>query len=139
VQLNTIPAQSNSDLSFIVKHDTDAYNRWHASQQLFLSALLNAARVKAGDINHQCDADDNTMNLVAESVKAVLAKAKVDKNYHLAAVLLTLPSIGELCQAMPLPVMNIHKHSSIIMYTYIYIRINEIPLVIHMVLICITC
>lgn len=95
------PKLETKDLSFLMQHDTDAYNRWDASQTLLMRALLESSSTAS-----TTSTATPALLSVAAGMKTVLSDAIANKEYHLAAVLLSVPTAGELCQAMELPVSD---------------------------------
>ena len=77
---------SNEQLSFLMSHDRDAFNRWDASQQLALNYLL--ALIEDIKNNRTLTMSDFFIN----AYRSILENKEIDP--ALAAQLLTLPSEG---------------------------------------------
>jgi aminopeptidase N len=87
--------QSDRDLSFLMAHDSDAFNRWEAGQNLAVRAIQSAvAEIQAGK--------RPTVN--SELMSAIGATLKKDGDAALKALILTLPAENYLAQLMMAPV-----------------------------------
>ncbi len=84
--------QENSELAFLMAHDTDEFNRWNCSQQLGMDILLNL--IDDFQNGKALTLDD----FFIETFKKILQDSTLDK--ALAARLITLPSEDYIAQNM---------------------------------------
>jgi aminopeptidase N len=90
VKLQIEPPLNTEDLSFLMQHDTDAYNRWDAAQSLVMRTLFDSYV-----------GGDQSLVEVEKAMKAVLLLSIEKKDWRfLASVLLALPSLNEFCQLL---------------------------------------
>ena len=74
-------ALSDADLLVLLRHDSDAFNRWEAAQRLALNRLLAAS---------QCDTPLRLDDAFVEALRATLRDASLDAAFK--ELVLTLPS-----------------------------------------------
>ena len=87
------PFQSRSDLSYLMAHDPDLFNRWDAAFSLAGAIILDCLEtIKQGDENPQIPAT------YVEAVRKNLLDSRLDK--ALVALALELPSDSYLAQSM---------------------------------------
>jgi len=99
-------AYSTADYIFLMKHDSDEFNRWNAAQQLAFSVLLEMlAHYQAGKaygLSHE----------VIEAYQYVLNNQDLDAALRAEALL--LPSQNELAEACdaadPDAIFSVHEH-----------------------------
>lgn len=99
---------SREDQVFLIGHDTDSFNRWQATQDLFTQTILKAV----GDLKN-----NNAVELDQEFIDA-LAKSLNDKNLDKALIgeMLVVPSEGVLGQhSTPVDVDAIHKARKLVL------------------------
>lgn len=84
---------SDAELSFLLAHDTDPYNRWEAGQQLSVRLILELAKAWRG--KHEMRVPDAFVNAFA----AVLHARDTDPAFQ--ALVLSLPSETYLAEFMP--------------------------------------
>ncbi len=99
---------SREDQVFLIGHDTDSFNRWQATQDLFTQIILKAV----GDLKN-----NNAVELDQEFIDA-LAKSLNDKNLDKALIgeMLVVPSEGVLGQhSTPVDVDAIHKARKLVL------------------------
>ncbi len=82
---------SNETLSFLMAHDSDAFNRWEAGQRL-------AQRIILAGMN-ESTLDQAALKLFIEAFGAILIDSEIDASFKAEA--LTLPSIDTLAEALP--------------------------------------
>jgi len=84
-----IDGLSDADLLVLLQHDSDAFNRWEASQRLALSRLLAALR----------SGQDLTLDeAFVEGMRAVLRSPSLDAAFK--ALALTLPTEGYIAEQL---------------------------------------
>jgi len=83
---------SDADLTQLLQHDTDAFNRWEAGQRLAVNLLLH------GIADHQAGRTPQFPDTFVSAFASVLAHAHADPAF--AAEALTLPSEGYLSEQM---------------------------------------
>jgi len=83
---------SDADLTQLLQHDTDAFNRWEAGQRLAVNLLLH------GIADHQAGRTPQFPDAFVSAFASVLAHAQADPAF--AAEALTLPSEGYLSEQM---------------------------------------
>jgi len=83
---------SETELTRLLAHDTDAFNRWEAGQRLAVNILLR------GIGEHQAGRTPQFPDSFAEALARVLAQAATDPAFSADA--LTLPSEGYLSEQM---------------------------------------
>ena len=83
---------SDADLSFLLAHDDDAFNRWEAGQRLFMRLLTALARKAAS--SNDLDVPAN----VVKAFRAVLLDRKIDPAFKAEA--LSLPSEITIAEQM---------------------------------------
>ena len=85
-------SRSAKELSFLMAHDRDSFNRWDAAQELFGDAILELAE------RHQSGTTMLLPEELKEATQAVLADEKMDGSMR--ALMLTLPGEAILEQRM---------------------------------------
>ena len=85
-------AYSDADLTFLLAHDDDAFNRWEAGQRLFMRLLTDLARKSAARATLGVPAS------VIRAFRAVLTDAKLDAAFKAEA--LSLPSEVTIAEQM---------------------------------------
>ena len=82
---------SDTDLAFLMAHDSDAFNRWEAGQRLATRRLLSMVdSAKPENLNGKTAALAADATLLIESMRATLADRTLDPAYR--DLVLTLPS-----------------------------------------------
>lgn len=93
---------SDEELAFLIKNDTDGFNRWDAAQQL-------ANRIVLRRIASASTVSDSTVSLLVEIYQNLLTDAK-QENKDLLAELLSLPSEASLAeQVVVIDIDGIHE------------------------------
>jgi len=113
VRLELVPELEDAELAFLAEHDTDAFNKWEASQQLAQRVLLDTALyAAAGD-----ELDDQPLpDTLLKAFQGTLATATSEGvDLNLVAYALALPSLSELSDSMlrpvdPLALVAARKH-----------------------------
>lgn len=98
-----VRGQTEADLTFLMAHDADAFNRWEAGQRLFKGLLMRLydAAMAAGpgaDMATAADGAGGVPDAVIAAVRAVLTDASVDGAFTAAAI--SLPAPAELVDAI---------------------------------------
>jgi aminopeptidase N len=86
---------ADADLAFLMKHDSDAFNRWEAGQRLATRRLL--AAIGGGAQSDANDASDMNAALI-DTFRATLNDSSLDPAFR--EVALTLPSESVLAEQM---------------------------------------
>lgn len=100
----TIDGQTDEDLTFLMAHDTDAFNKWDAAQRLargLLLSLYNAAMAAGGssDLQSTLTAAGGVSQRLIDAYRSILTTRDIDGS--LATMTLALPSQSELVQSIP--------------------------------------
>ena len=95
--------QTEADLTFLMAHDADAFNRWEAGQRLFKGLIMRLyeAAVAAGpgaDPAAAAAAAGGVPEGVVSAVRAVLTDSSVDGAFTASAI--SLPAAAELVDAI---------------------------------------
>ena len=85
---------SDEDLAFLMRSDTDGFNRWDAAQEL-------ASRIVLRRIRSSAAMEDSAVNQLIEGYKILFADNKQDSK-DLLAELLSLPSEATFAEQMPI-------------------------------------
>lgn len=109
VRLVHSPPLSDETLAFLASHDTDAFNKWEASQKLATGVLLSAAKMISEASETMNEADFLSAGGLPETlIESFRASLKADESgttdRSLTAYALALPSLSELSDATPPPV-----------------------------------
>lgn len=104
VKLELDPPLGDDQLAFLMAHDTDAFNRWEASQKLTARVVLDAAATAAATTTATGEVADFSPlpSAVIDAFRATLAAEGLDRS--LQAYALALPSLSELADLAPPPV-----------------------------------
>ncbi len=101
--------RSAQDLAFLLRHDSDTFNRWEAGQQLALRIILQ----RVNDIQQQRPLQVDKALIIA--FRYLLEQSWQDYSY--LSLLLTLPSEAYLAEQMPVvDVQAIHQAREFIKY-----------------------
>ena len=97
--------QSTEDLLFLMRHDSDGFNRWGASQQLILTVLKNL--IEADELSAS-----PALEALVKAFKTLLLDQDLDQ--AMVAKMLELPSEQFLAEWLPkpVPVDAIHESRS---------------------------
>jgi aminopeptidase N len=98
-----VRGQTDGDLTFLMAHDSDAFNRWEAGQRLFKGLILRLyeAALAAGpgvEPAAAAAAAGGVPGPVVDAVRAVLADKTIDGAFAAAAI--SLPAPAELIDAI---------------------------------------
>ncbi len=97
---------TDSELAFLLAHDSDPFNRWEAGQRLATRRLLAlAGGGVAADFNYAATDEDK---LIADALRKLLRDAALDPAFR--DLVLTLPSEGTLAeQVAAIDPQQIHR------------------------------
>jgi aminopeptidase N len=99
-----VEGQSEEDLSVLLAHDTDEFNRWEAGQRLAKKLLVNLYESainssKGSTVEERIQSAGGVSTSLMEAFRRVLSDASLDGAFASAAI--TLPDSSELLEQVP--------------------------------------
>mmetsp|Transcript_7416 Transcript_7416/g.21902 ORF Transcript_7416/g.21902 Transcript_7416/m.21902 type:complete len:899 (-) Transcript_7416:562-3258(-) len=99
----TVEGQTDEDLTFLLAHDSDLFNRWDASQRLGKALLLSlykaASSSQDGSVEERVAAAGGVSSRLVDAYRSVLTEEGADGAFVAAAI--SLPTAAELLDDIP--------------------------------------
>eukprot|EP01026_Neomeris_dumetosa_P058504 TRINITY_DN544_c0_g1_i10.p1 TRINITY_DN544_c0_g1~~TRINITY_DN544_c0_g1_i10.p1 ORF type:complete len:500 (-),score=87.61 TRINITY_DN544_c0_g1_i10:236-1636(-) len=94
----TVEGQTDEDLTFLLAHDTDEFNRWEAGQRLAQKLLLElyeeGMKGPEESIDERLTAIGGVKKALVDAFRSIVVDPSLDGDY--ASMALTLPSVQEM-------------------------------------------
>eukprot|EP00884_Botryococcus_braunii_P010598 jgi/Botrbrau1/1953/Bobra.0005s0045.1 len=113
----TVEGQTDEQLSFLLAHDTDSFNRWEAGQRLLgqlVTRLYHAAKTdsKGETTEERCQSAGGVPQSLVEALRAVLVDTSLDGAF--VSAVLSLPSANEMIDSIsecdPVTLHHVRKY-----------------------------